>query len=160
MTTSARWDEGIFDDSRWDTLVQQVTGDITESPDGTNGEIARVISLQGNITEGGDTVDNAIDIQDVFIGTITEGQDVVYNVINVKYAYRGGWAPQFNYKREWEKDLEVVVEETIELELDPEFIPQPLPLDPAVLRILQTMSAQRMVIDTDDDDLESILMEM
>jgi hypothetical protein len=161
MTISARWDEGVFGDSRWDTLVQQVSGDIDEGPDSTSSQIAQVISLQANITEASDTVDSAIDIQDVFIGTITEGEDVVYNVINVKYAYRGGWAPQFHYRREWEPEPEVPVEElAIEVELEPEFIPQPLPIDPTVARMIEIMMRGPQVVSTDEDDLESILMNL
>ena len=69
------------------------------------------------------------------------------------------WAPQFYYKREWEIEPEPVVAEA-EIELDPYFIPMAQPMDPAVARIIETMMRPRPVIDTDDDDLEAILMEM
>jgi hypothetical protein len=161
MTISARWDEGVFGDSQWDTLVQQVTGDIAEGPDSTNSVISPVFRLTGNIVEAQDIASGSIDLQDVFLGLVNESPDVVYNVINVKYAYRGGWAPQFHYRREWEPEPEVPVEElAIEVELEPEFIPQPLPIDPTVARMIEIMMRGPQVVSTDEDDLESILMNL
>lgn len=182
MTTSARWDTGVFDDSRWDTLVEQVSGSITEGPDSASGSVAQVISLSAAITEGSDIasgiVNNIIPVTgainenpDTAIGiilmpiptsgNITEGPDVVYNVIQTKYAYRGGWAPQFNYKREWEKEPEVVLEQEILLDAaEPEFISMPQPIDPAVARMIQSMMYRPTPIDMEEDDIEAVLMNL
>jgi hypothetical protein len=182
MTTSARWDTGVFDDSRWDTLVEQVSGSITDGPDSASGSVAQVISLSAAITEGADNalgiVNNIITVTgainenpDTAIGivlmpiptsgNITENPDVVYSVVQVKYAYRGGWAPQFNYKREWEQQPEVVIEQGVVLEVaEPEFIPTPQPIDPAVARMIQAMMYRPTPIDTEEDDIEAVLMNL
>jgi hypothetical protein len=88
------------------------------------------------------------------------------NILNPNLPPRrgGGWAPQFHYKREWEIEAEIIIEPELEsvldLEPDPYFIPQALPMDPAVARILQTIMQGPQVIDTDEEDLEAILMNL
>lgn len=121
-----------------------------------------IISVQGAITELPDSVSSEIEARNALIGEIVENPDVVNNVINVKYKYRGGWAPQFNYKRDWEKEPEVVIEEEIVLEAEPEpeFIPTPLPIDPAVARMIAAMMQGPAQIDNDEDDIEAILLHM
>jgi hypothetical protein len=161
MTTTARWDTGVFGDSRWDTIVEQVSGAITEAPDNANGLVVQVISASGAITELPDTAIGYLEVPGAVYGDITENPDVVYGRVQVKYAYRGGWAPQFHYRREWEPEPEAPAEELkIEVELEPEFIPQPLPIDPTVARMIEIMMRGPQVISTDDDDLESILMNL
>lgn len=119
-----------------------------------------IISVQGAITELPDSVLSEIQVRNTVFGTVVENPDVVNSVIQVKYAYRGGWAPQYNYKRDWEKELELIVEETIEIEPEVEFVPTPLPIDPAVARMIQSMLYRPTPIDTEEDDIESILMHL
>jgi hypothetical protein len=176
----AVWDIGHFDESEWDTLVVSgaitedpdsaagavqvrygVSGAITEASDVASGNVARVISVQGEIAEDPDVTDGYIGVRGAVTGDITENPDTVYGRVQVKYAYRGGWAPQFNYKREWEKEPDVVVEEEVVLEvLEPEFIPTPQPIDPAVARMIEAMLRGPEQIDSDEDDIAAILMEM
>jgi hypothetical protein len=155
----AIWDTGRFDDSEWDTLV--VSGAVTEGPDSASGVVVQVISVSAAIDESADIAAGVVEIPGVVYGDITEGPDVVYSVVQVKYAYRGGWAPQFNYKREWEQQPEVVIEQDVVLEaVEPEFIPTPQPIDPAVARMIQAMMYRPTPIDTEEDDIEAVLMNL
>lgn len=176
----AVWDTGRFDQSEWDTLV--VSGAITEGPDSTAGAVnirygvsgaiteasdtaagvvAILYTVEGAITEGSDVTDGYIGVRGAVTGDITEGPDVVYGRVQVKYAYRNGWAPQFNFKREWEKEPEVVVEEEVVLEVaEPEFIPTPQPIDPAIARMIQALMYRPTPINTEEDDIEAVLMNL
>lgn len=171
------------------SVIQYVTGDITENEDLANGEVNVINQLVGDIAETEDDVFGFIEPGPTSVfGDPTEGEDqvnnldlitvslsgaVVENIDKVRgnlfgiSGYRrpgGGWAPQFYYEREWEKKPEevLIVEEIIEpeLEVDPYFIPQALPMDPAVARILQSIMQGPAVVDTDDEDIEEILMHL
>lgn len=107
--------------------------------------------------------DDAFQIVKVTVeGNIIENPDVVNDVIQVYFDYRGGWAPQHNYKREWEQEPEFVIEETIELEpvLEAEFVPTPPPIDPAVARMIMAMMQGPALIDTEEDDIEAVLLNL
>jgi hypothetical protein len=157
----AIWDSGRFDQSEWDTLV--VSGAITEDPDIASGAVVTILNVTGDVTEQSDFVDGYVGVAGAVYGDITEGPDVVYGRVQVKYAYRGGWAPQFNYKREWEKEPELEIEPEYvepEIELDPDFVPMAPPMDPAVARIIEMMRQGPQIIDTDEEDISALLMGM
>lgn len=177
----AIWDTGRWDESAWDTLVVTgaiaegpdsasgaisvrygVSGAITETPDIAAGVVARVINIDGDISESQDVTDGYIGVRGAVYGAITENPDVVYGRVQVQYAYRGGWAPQFNYKRDWEQEPDVVIEETIEIEpvLEAEFIPTPPPIDPAIARMIYSMLNAPTPIDTEEDDIEAVLLNL
>jgi hypothetical protein len=165
-----------------------VSGDVAEGADLAGGEIAVLVPVIGNITEGEDIAEGyatstlfnyvtgaIVESEDVVEAEINnivylscaikEGKDIVRgNILGPKGVTRGGgWAPQFHYKREWEKEPEVYVEIEEEIyEPDPEalFIPTALPIDPAVARMIDTMMRGPEQIDTDDDDIEALLMQL
>ena len=181
---SAQWGIGLWDNSKWDVLVTDVHGNITEGPDVVAGLVEVINVISGDITERPDIVAGAITTINTAYGSITESPDVVYGYVNSGIAVSGnviespdivsgfvkspgrdlrhGWAPQFHYKREWEKEPEVVVEVEEVFEPDPEavFIPTALPIDPAVARMIESMMRGPQPVDTDDDDLEAILMHL
>jgi hypothetical protein len=178
----ALWDYGRFDQSKWDTLVvsgaiseapdtpeglvqviHAVSGSITEDRDDVFGVVVRVIDVSGAGTDGPDLVAGFVGVRGAVYGDITEGPDVVYGRVQVKYAYRGSWAPQFSYKREWEKEPELEIEPEYvepEIELDPDFVPMAPPMDPAVARIIEMMRQGPQIIDTDEEDISALLMGM
>lgn len=183
MTTPAIWDQGQWDDASWDTLlvsgaitegpdvvsgavtvIYPVVGAITEGPDVVDGQITVIYPVVGNITEGEDQVVGYINAGTAIYGEITENPDTVAGVIKVPGRPGGGWAPQFTFRREWEVIPEPIVEEAVEeaFEPDPEavFIATAPPLDPAVERIIRSIFQGPQIVDTDDDDIEDILMHL
>ncbi len=167
------------------SVVNFVSGDITENQDLVTGEVNQIIAISGDITNGNDEAYGTISLEYPIFGDITENQDIVgieigiiVNLFGAITENRdivrgnfktpetprksgadpdGNWAPQFYYKREWEIEPEPVVAEVEEV-ID--FTPTPLPLDPAVIRILQNMMRPLPQVSTDEDDLEAILMDM
>jgi hypothetical protein len=156
----ALWDYGRFDQSKWDTLV--VSGAISEAPDTPAGLIVRVIEVSGESSDGPDLVAGFVGVRGAVYAAITENPDACYGRVQVKYAYRGGWAPQYNYKREWEKEAAPeIIEEAVALaEVEPEFIPTAPPMDPAVARMIAAMMRGPEMVDSEEDDISAILMEM
>lgn len=171
------------------SVINFVSGEVTENQDGAVGDIGIKIGVSGavaeteddafaliekgptpvfgHIKEGEDQVNNDSSITIGLSGAIVEKRDKVRgNLFGVSGYKRpgGGWAPQFHYKRDWEIEVEAVVEPEaiidLSLEPDPYFIPQALPMDPAVARILETIMQGPQVIDTDEEDLEAILMNL
>lgn len=144
------------------TVLYPVVGDITEGPDVADGQVTVIYPVVGDITEAEDQVAGYVNAGTAVYGDITENPDIVEGAIKVPGRPGGGWAPQFNIRREWEIIPEPVVEEVVEevFEPDPEavFVSQALPLDPAVERIIQTILQGPQVVDTDDDDVENLLM--
>lgn len=141
-----------------------VSGAITENHDDVYGTISMYYGLGGDITEGEDIVNNDCEITIGVSGAILEHADIVRgNIAGPKATPKpgGGWAPQFHYRRDWEPEPEVPVDELeIAVELEPEFIPQPLPIDPTVARMIEIMMRGPQIVSTDEDDLESILMNL
>lgn len=141
-----------------------VTGAITENPDDVYGTISMYYALSGDITEGEDIVNNDCLITIGVSGAILEHADIARgNIKGPKGQPKpgGGWAPQFYYRRDWEPEPDVPVDKLeIDVELEPEFIPQPLPIDPTVARMIEIMMRGPQVVSTDEDDLESILMNL
>lgn len=141
-----------------------LAGNITENEDEAYGTVSLIYPLFGNITEGKDIVDGQINSIIYLSGAIKENKDIVRgNIFGPKGVQRGGgWAPQFYYEREWEKKPEVVIEIEEIYEPDPEalFIPTALPIDPAVARMIESMMRGPAPVDTDDDDMEALLMHL
>lgn len=170
-------------------VIYTLAGDITEGQDVTEGAVSLTIPISGDITEDQDIADGGIadflvnyvsgfikEKKDVvsgesniiirISGAVKERRDVVKGSILTPHAQPrpgGGWAPQFHYKRDWEIEAEAVpVEDDFVYEPDPEalFIPTALPIDPAVARIIQSMMQGAQPVDTDDDDMEALLMHL
>ncbi len=184
MTTSAQWGVGVWDDSKWDVLVTAVSGAITESPDVVAGHVEVINIISGAITENPDVVAGAITVINTAYGAITESPDIVDGYVNSGIKVYGdviespdivsgfvkspgrdlrhGWAPQFHYKREWEiePELEIAEDAVVEPDYDALFIPTALPIDPAIARIIQSMLQDAQPVDTDDDDMEALLMHL
>lgn len=142
-----------------------VSGHITESPDDVYGTISMYYALSGQITEGEDIVNNDCLITIGVSGAILENRDIVRGNIKGPQAAKkpgGGWAPQFYYKRDWEPEPEVEIEELEDVEIDPAlmFIPQAPPMDPIVARMIEIMRNGPQTVSTDEDDLESLLMNL
>lgn len=169
------------------SVINFVAANVTEKQDGAVGQIGIKVGVSGavhdadddvfgfiergpnpvfgQIIEGKDQVSNASTVTVGVSGAIKEHRDKVRgNLFGISGYKRpgGGWAPQFYYEREWEKKPEPVIEEVIDLSLEPDpyFIPQALPMDPAVARILETIMQGPQVIDTDEEDIEAILMNL
>jgi hypothetical protein len=147
-------------------LVIPVSGAITNNDDIASGTVSLIYPVFGNIKESPDQVDASIGITIQLFGAIKEGRDKVRGNISGPLGPRpsgadgdANWAPQFFYKRDWEIEPEPEYVEP-EIELDPYFIPAAPPMDPAVARIIEMMRQGPQIVDTDEDDLAAILMEM
>lgn len=171
------------------SVINFVDADVTENQDDALGQIGIKIGVSGSVAEteddafaliekgptpvfgdideGEDQVSNDSAITIGISGAIVENRDKVRgNLFGVSGYKRpgGGWAPQFHYKREWEMEVEAVIEPEIVIDLatepDPYFIPQALPMDPAVERIISSILQGPAMVDTDESDIEDILMHL
>lgn len=171
------------------SVINFVDADVTENQDDALGQIGIKIGVSGavaeteddafaliekgptpvfgDIDEGEDQVSNDSSITIGVSGAIVENKDKARgNLFGVSGYKRpgGGWAPQFHYKREWEIKAELVVEPEVVIDLaaepDPYFIPQALPMDPAVERIIASILQGPAMVDTDESDIEEILMHL